>query len=153
MSPMLKNRNQLDNFKLQKSQFSQEVRVQNATNPEAAASDDEFLGSLQSPIIRIERDEFERYQEMTPIDIRACPLGCWKVHQAEFPVFATLAKDFLAIPATCVPCERVFSVAGHIKSKKRNRLADDSLTLLRDWLSNGYDILEACSEDEIEEAD
>ncbi|KAL0218148.1 hypothetical protein RCL1_008996 [Eukaryota sp. TZLM3-RCL] len=141
-------------YELQKSQFSQEVTVENATNPEAEASDDEFLGPLQSPIIRIERDGLERYQEMTPIDIRASPLDWWKVQQAELSVLATLPEDFLAIPATSVPCERVFLVGGHINSKKRNRLADDSfcfLTLLRDWLSHVYDILEACREDEIEE--
>ncbi|KAL0228756.1 hypothetical protein GEMRC1_013376 [Eukaryota sp. GEM-RC1] len=66
-----------------------------------------------------------------------------------------MARDFLIIPAASIPCERVFSVAGHINSKKRPSLADESLTslmLLKDWLNYGCELVD-CSDDENDEYD
>lgn len=39
-----------------------------------------------------------------------------------YPRFSVLAKKYLAIPASSVPAERVFSLAGHLVNKKRARL-------------------------------
>ncbi|KAL0236114.1 hypothetical protein GEMRC1_002696 [Eukaryota sp. GEM-RC1] len=158
MCPQLKNDNQLNSFKqiyeVRKAQFSQDVQAPEIIQEELHGSDDEYLASLQDQVVHYERDEMERYQEVVPIDMTACPLSWWKNHKSEFVVLASLARDFLAIPATSVPCERVFSLAGNIKNKKRSRLGDDSftsLTLLKDWLEKGYDILEVRSDDEDED--
>ncbi|KAL0212225.1 hypothetical protein RCL1_005851 [Eukaryota sp. TZLM3-RCL] len=100
--------------------------------------EDSFLLSLQRPVVYQEKDELERYGDVVPINMKDCPLQWWKVHQLEFPILSNLARDYLTIPATSVPCERVFSIAGHIKSKKRNSLSDDSLSslvVLKDWLA------------------
>ena len=58
------------------------------------------------------------------------PLLWWKIHAVEFPQLAKLARRVLCIPATSAPSERIFSVAGLTATKKRNRLAPESVTLL-----------------------
>ena len=55
---------------------------------------------------------------------------------AEFPLLAIFACRVLAIPATQVEPERLFSCTGNIVTKSRNRLARSSLellVLLRHW--------------------
>ena len=54
------------------------------------------------------------------------PLVWWRQNEARFPRLASLAKDFLAIPATEVPCERVFSAAGLTISRLRASLDGDT---------------------------
>ena len=47
-----------------------------------------------------------------------------------------MARDHLAIPASSVPSERVFSAGGDIIIKKRNRIGGESvwyLLCLRSW--------------------
>lgn len=49
---------------------------------------------------------------------------------------ACIARDYLAIPATSTPSERVFSNGADILTKKRNRLSPQTLRYLlclRDW--------------------
>ena len=38
-----------------------------------------------------------------------------------------MARDYLAIPATSVPIEQVFSQAGNLITKKRNRLGQQTI--------------------------
>ncbi|XP_053710926.1 zinc finger BED domain-containing protein 4-like [Synchiropus splendidus] len=51
------------------------------------------------------------------------PLRYWGDKQMIYPHLYTLAKKYLCTPTSSVPCERVFSKAGEILSKKRNRLS------------------------------
>ena len=47
-----------------------------------------------------------------------------------------IARDFLAIPATSAPSERVFSLAGNLISKKRTSIASENIRYvlcLRSW--------------------
>ena len=43
----------------------------------------------------------------------------WKGNKGRYPLLSQLAASYLAIPSRSVPCERVFSTAGHIVNEKR----------------------------------
>ena len=43
----------------------------------------------------------------------------WKGNECRYPHLASLARIYLAIPATSTPAERVFSVAGIVVDKRR----------------------------------
>jgi hypothetical protein len=46
----------------------------------------------------------------------------WGINAARYPVWASLARDYLVIAATSVSSERTFSAAGITISKRRSRL-------------------------------
>lgn len=53
------------------------------------------------------------------------PLTWWKENEVKFPRTAIIAKRALAVPATSVPSERIFSATGLLINKLRNRLTSD----------------------------
>ena len=55
------------------------------------------------------------------------PLQWWKINEGRFPRLGKLAQIYLAVPATSVPSERTFSVAGQTVSKLRASLDSDSV--------------------------
>jgi len=64
-------------------------------------------------------------------------LQWWKIHESEYPELSQLARKFLATPATTVPCERLFSMAGHLINKRRSTLSPEranELLCLQNWL-------------------
>lgn len=65
-------------------------------------------------------DELERYLS-SKCDSE--PLNWWKENEKNFPRIAVIAKQVLAVPATSVPSERIFSAAGLLVNKLRNRLS------------------------------
>ena len=65
----------------------------------------------------------QRYRAEPNVDSDACPLEWWKLHAGAHPLLAGLAKRYLSSPATTVPCERLFSLSGHIYlARKEHRL-------------------------------
>jgi len=53
-----------------------------------------------------------------------------------FPIITQMARDYLAIPATLAPSERVFSWAGNLVSKKRTNICSENIRYvlcLRSW--------------------
>jgi len=58
------------------------------------------------------------------------PLKTWQTLKHAYPVLFNIAKKYLAIVATSVPSERLFSKAGIIKSQLRNRLTASRLNIL-----------------------
>lgn len=67
--------------------------------------------------------EIEDYMEEEVIGESEDPLIWWKENASRFPTLSLLAKKYFGTPATSVPCERLFSIAGEVISKKRNRLS------------------------------
>ena len=51
------------------------------------------------------------------------PIQFWAVHKHVYPNLYVLARGTLCTPASSVPCERVFSKASEVVSKKGNRLS------------------------------
>lgn len=63
-------------------------------------------------------------------------LKYWQGKRADYPIMSQMTRDYLAIPATSAASKRVFSNGGDILTKKRNRLASDTLRYLlclRSW--------------------
>lgn len=58
------------------------------------------------------------------------PLKWWASHEVLYPRISRLAKQILAMPASSVPSERIFSLAGNIVNKKRSQLKPENLDLL-----------------------
>ncbi|XP_011859968.1 PREDICTED: zinc finger BED domain-containing protein 4-like [Vollenhovia emeryi] len=58
------------------------------------------------------------------------PLQYWQTLKPAYPTLFNIAKKYLAIVATSVPSERLFSKAGIIKSEARNRLTPKRLNIL-----------------------
>lgn len=67
--------------------------------------------------------------ERSAEDILLNPLLWWKVHAVKFPVIAQMARDYLAIPATSVAVERVFSKSRHICGNLRSSLKERTITM------------------------
>ena len=54
-------------------------------------------------------------------------LNWWKENQKSYPNLFKLAKAYLHIPATSVPSERIFSLAGYIVCDRRSRILADNV--------------------------
>ena len=78
-----------------------------------------------------------RYRAEPSIGMEDCPLEWWSSHSGAHEQLASLARKYLATPSSTVPCERLFSVAGHIVQKKRSALLSENvnkLVCLTSWL-------------------
>ena len=90
---------------------------------------DEFLAPIlnyepeSSPTI----DEFKHYCQgpTTSLHSGRPVLEWWISNEAKYPELTKWAYDMHSIPAMSAECERVFSSAGHLLTKQRNRLLDD----------------------------
>lgn len=69
-------------------------------------------------------DELKSYL-LEKMDPHCKPLEWWRRNEHTFPKVAQVAKKVLAVPATSVPSERIFSAAGLLINKLRNRLSSD----------------------------
>ena len=66
-------------------------------------------------------------------------LRWWKTHEAEFPNVAAMARDYLAIPATSAPSERLFSSGRQLVTDFRSRLSPATIRAcqcLKSWFSD-----------------
>ena len=74
--------------------------------------------------------EFKKCLKETPLKSSEICLGWWSKHDHTYPNLAKLAKRYLCVPATLVPAEQVFSVAGEIVNAKRASLRPENVGLL-----------------------
>ena len=72
-----------------------------------------------------DKTEFEQYDDLPMLTSNISPLKWWQQNHSSFPTLARLAKDWLMIPTTSVPSERLFSAAGNVMTNKRNCLTPE----------------------------
>ena len=58
------------------------------------------------------------------------PLNWWRDNEKYFPLLAQMARKYLCVPATSVPSERAFSIAGHVVNEKRSCLLPENVNIL-----------------------
>ena len=88
--------------------------------------------SVDSPSIEFDTltNEIRRYKSlrMSKDDKERCNvLNWWKVNKCTFPCLFKAALYFLHIPATSVPSERIFSLAGYIVRDRRSKLLAENV--------------------------
>ena len=71
--------------------------------------------------------ELNAYTRVQQVPLDTDPLMWWKQHVQEFHRFVGMARQYLAVPATSVSPERLFSSVGLVKSDLRGRLLDITL--------------------------
>lgn len=82
------------------------------------------------------KHELKKYLESDRATKEEDLLEWWKRNEKTFPHIARMARDILSISATSVPAERLFSKAGLVIRKHRNRLNAESarsLLCLNSW--------------------
>ncbi|KAK0142439.1 Zinc finger BED domain-containing protein 1 [Merluccius polli] len=96
-----------------------------------------LLCSSDSDSDKEELGPLAHYKAEPCIGMHECPLEWWAAHAGAYGQLSSLARKYLATPATSVPCERLFSLAGNIIQKKRAALHSDNvnkLVCLSNWL-------------------
>lgn len=76
------------------------------------------------------REELQRYLALGPVALETDVYNWWAQHKAEFPTISRVAARLLAIPATSVPVERLFSKLKRLVSPQRASLAADTCAAL-----------------------
>ena len=71
--------------------------------------------------------QLDNYFKETYLSRKKNPLIYWKKNAKQYFILAELVKKYVCIMASIVPVERVFSKAGELVSKKRNRLKDNKV--------------------------
>ncbi|XP_040181188.1 E3 SUMO-protein ligase ZBED1-like [Rana temporaria] len=74
--------------------------------------------------------ELMRYQVEDPIPETEDPLMWWKLNSHRFPGLSRFVQTILCVPATSVPCERLFSSSGYIVNKMRSCLLPENVNTL-----------------------
>lgn len=82
-------------------------------------------------------DELESYLKSRREKFKIDVLVWWRNNASQYPKLSSIARKILPIQATSVASERVFSVAGDVETKSRNRLSDESvenIILFKSWM-------------------
>jgi hypothetical protein len=85
-------------------------------------------------------NELDIYFDSNPPGDEIVPLEWWKNHAMEYPVLSKMARDYLTIMSTSVPCEQFFSIAGKQITQTRNRMDPETAQAclcLKSWLEQG----------------
>ena len=89
--------------------------------------DDIVVGGDTPPLLESEsiKAEIRLYKKLTMLkaDKDKCNvLEWWKKNRAKFPYLFQAAQACLHIPATSVPAERIFSLAGYVVRSRRSKI-------------------------------
>ena len=66
------------------------------------------------------------------------PLEWWQVNKGMYPLLAQLPSRFVAVPATLIPCEWLFSIAAHVVNENRVCLLPSNVNMLVFLADNLY---------------
>ena len=103
------------------------IRELNAFNGYA---DFEVPDQEQAPITTAANGEVIRWLKEPCIPKESTPEQVTLYLQSkvfDFLLITQIARDFLVIPATSAPSERVFSLAGNLISKKRTKITSENV--------------------------
>ncbi|KAI7954522.1 hypothetical protein MJO28_004922 [Puccinia striiformis f. sp. tritici] len=109
-------------------------------NRRAVAEDDYFPEPDATPV----KDELAIYLGgiyRLPVDQADECLDWWKDHQHEFPVLASIAKDYMACSATSASVEHCFSAAANTCGRDQGSLAARTIERCvnsHQWLRQGF---------------
>lgn len=90
---------------------------------------DVMAGPSTAPLPLV-TNEVQRYLMEPQIHQRDDPLSWWASKDVAYPCVAALARHILAVPASSVPSERIFSLAGNIVTNKRTKLSPENVDSL-----------------------
>lgn len=85
----------------------------------------------------VQVSDVDLYLRMPDAGDDECPLAFWKQQGNSLSQLVKHARSLLAMPATSVPCERLFSAAGHVVTKHRASLSPDTakqIICLKHWM-------------------
>lgn len=102
-------------------------------------SDSDITSDEELDFVNESKVELARYQEEPIIPETEDPLMWWKMNENRYPILSIFVKTILCVPATSVPCERLFSSSGYVVNKMRSSLLPENvnvLVCLRDWLNS-----------------
>lgn len=68
-------------------------------------------------------EELSNYKSQRILGLNEDPLLWWSNHVSLFPTLPKVLQKYWCVPATSVPCHRLFSSSGTILCGKRNRIA------------------------------
>lgn len=83
-----------------------------------------------SPVKQVVKSELERYLVLPDEDRKTDALSWWKLHAAQFPKVAILARRYLAIPASSAASERLFSRLKLTASASRQNMSPETACML-----------------------
>ena len=92
---------------------------------------------MPSEILPPITNELNTYFDSNPPGDEVVPLEWWKNHAMEYPILSKMAKDYLSIMSTSVPCEQFFSIAGKQITQTRNRMHPETARAclcLKSWI-------------------
>ncbi|CAB4380427.1 unnamed protein product [Rhizophagus irregularis] len=114
-------------------------------NIDISQSSDNLEDDLLSHIFKKRKterdDELKSYFREPTISKSTDVLAWWKVQEANYPNLSKMALDYLAIPATSAPVERIFSSGTDLVTQKRCSLKGETireLMCLKSWWKLGF---------------
>ena len=106
-----------------------------------SSMDDDFMlavfGNSQMSQDQVVMSEIDIYLEEKVEGSQVDPIEWWRTYESRFPNLSRMARDYLAIPATSVPSERCFSIAGSVLTKRRSVMTEgmaNAIMCCKYWL-------------------
>lgn len=84
------------------------------------------------------QSELENYFGEPSIPLNRDALSWWKENRHRYPRLSVLVEQYMCVPATSVPSERVFSAAGLVVNRLRSRLSPEHVDMLLFLRKNDY---------------